>query len=58
MEKTKNALVATDEGKRIVVEEFNAFVATDEGKRIVENVVAELFPHLPKTIEKKELPNE
>lgn len=42
----------------MTVEEFNAEIATDEGKQIVAQVVAELFPHLPKSREKKELPNE
>ena len=42
----------------MTVEEFNAAIATDEGKQIVESVVAELFPYLPKSRDKKELPNE
>ena len=37
----------------MTVEEFNAAIATEEGKQIVENVVAELFPYLPKKLEDK-----
>ena len=35
----------------MTVEEFNAAIATDGGKQIVAEVVAELFPHLPKKLE-------
>lgn len=42
----------------MTVEEFNAAIATDEGKQIVENVVAELFPYLPKTLKEKDKQNE
>ena len=42
----------------MTVEEFNAAIATKEGKEKVAEIVAELFPHLPKSREKKELPNE
>ena len=42
----------------MTAEEFNAAIATKEGKEKVAEIVAELFPHLPKSREKKELPNE
>ena len=32
----------------MTIEEFNAAIATKEGKEKVAEIVAELFPHLPK----------
>lgn len=42
----------------MTAEEFNAAIATKEGKEKVAEIVAELFPHLPKTIDEKERLNE
>ena len=38
----------------MTVEEFNAAIATKEGKEKVAEIVAKLFPHLPKTLEKED----